>query len=194
MARRPSHQNLGECQKLEGAPWLQGSPRPSEERPLTAHARPGWHLWRLSGTRVPLAEGTAGQGLGRFALWQQHGGQGSGAHPRSAGRPQACRGGQLASRCDVHSTTLSPIARPRSLSGTRERWPSSFGDARPGRWKAQPHAIYRTTVSHCLPVRKGQLKSGWLASRDLAGFGEQLLISVIISSLFFHLGSKRLNL
>lgn len=141
---------------------------------------------------MPLAEGTADQGPERFALWQQHSSQGSGAHPQSGGRPQACRGGQLASRCDIHGTTLSPVARPGSLSGTRERWPSSFGDARPGRWKAQPHTICRTTVSHCLPVRKGQLKSGWLASCDLAGFGEQLLISVIISSLFFHLGSKRL--
>lgn len=44
MARRPNHQNLGECQRLEEAPWLQGSLRPSEEWPLTAHAQPGWHL------------------------------------------------------------------------------------------------------------------------------------------------------
>lgn len=115
---------------------------------------------------MPLAQGTGDQGLGQFALWQQH---------------------------DGHSMTLFLV--------TRGKWPGSLGDTSLGAWQAQPHTIYRTTVNCCHLIFKGQknkeqIQSVWLTCCALANFGgtNLLVVIIIISSLFFHLGSKRLNL
>lgn len=85
-----------------------------------------------------------------------------------------------------------PYSELRRTLVSREGLPSPLWG-----WKVQPqlHTIYQITVHLCLPVFKGQMKSLLLAHHDLARFGEQSYsLPFIISSLFFHLGSKRLNL
>lgn len=54
--------------------------------------------------------------------------------------------------------------------------------------------IYQTAIDYCLPIFKGKLTSLWLAYHDQTSFGKQSNSSLfILCSVFFYLGSERLN-
>lgn len=141
-----------------------------------------------------LVNGLSNQGPEQPSFWcQQHSGQGSSAHTQGGG-PRACRSGQPASQCDVHSDARFSTEEDVNLQGEAAKFPMGSYVCEAERPVLAAH-IYQITIDHCLPIFKGKMTLLWLAYHDQASFGKQNSSPLfILSSLFFYLGSERLSL